>query len=295
MKDIISRETNKYNLAIVGIFWDGYYDLWEDFLELKERYWPNCPYPLYIVNQSKRLQFDKQYDVTVINAGGDAEYSRKVQVALQTIHADFFLLLLDDFFFSEKLEGAVLNKQISFMKDNDLLYYSMPLKEFANTWRGSAYKGQKGILNMRKSAEYTVCCQPAIWERSFLNKCIGDGNYNAWVFEGIYVKSKDAHSNSFLCHCKVDVNNILSLRHGALQGKMLPSTTSYFKKAGYKMRNTRPDLSKKALQVDRLKNVLKTYLPLEIQKFLKKIIKSESVIDKYETDIHAEMKKMGIK
>ena len=31
-------------LAIVGIFWDGYYDMWEDFLELKEKFWRDCPY-----------------------------------------------------------------------------------------------------------------------------------------------------------------------------------------------------------------------------------------------------------
>ena len=24
-------------IAVVGIFWDGYYDIWEDFLELKEK------------------------------------------------------------------------------------------------------------------------------------------------------------------------------------------------------------------------------------------------------------------
>lgn len=104
------------DLAIVGIFWDGYYDMWEDFLELKEKFWKDCPYPLYIVNQAKNLNFQKKYDVTVIHAGESAEYSKKVQTALAQIDSDYFLLLLDDFFFSAEIQGAVFDETISFMK-----------------------------------------------------------------------------------------------------------------------------------------------------------------------------------
>lgn len=286
--------SGKQNLAIVGIFYDGYYDLWEDFLELKERYWKDCPYPLYIVNQTKELNFSKKYEVTVLHAGEDAEYSRKVQTALKEIKADYYLLLLDDFFFSRKLSGSVLDDRLSFMKDNNLFYYCMPLKEFAKTWTGTKYHNNDSILNMRGAAEYTVNCQPSIWERTFLEKCIGNGNYNAWVFEGIYIKSKIAHTDSFLSHCKVDVSNLLSLRHGALQGKLLPSTVSYFESEGYRMKNKRPLLDKKSFRIDELKNFIKTYMPLRLQKIFKSILKSESVIDRYQDDIISEMRNLGV-
>ena len=72
----------KTELAIVGIWYDGYYDIWEDFLELKEKFWPDCPYPMYIVNQTKELTYEKKYDATVIHAGADAEYSKKIQTAI---------------------------------------------------------------------------------------------------------------------------------------------------------------------------------------------------------------------
>ena len=45
----------RQDLAIVGIWYDGYYDIWEDFLELKEKFWKDCPYTMYIVNQTKEL------------------------------------------------------------------------------------------------------------------------------------------------------------------------------------------------------------------------------------------------
>jgi len=46
-------------LCIVGIFFDGYYDIWEDFLELFNRNWPDCPYPVYIVDGTKNLDFQR--------------------------------------------------------------------------------------------------------------------------------------------------------------------------------------------------------------------------------------------
>ena len=72
-----------HKLAIVGTFYDGYYDLWEDFLELFYTNWPDCPYPLYIVNDEKELSFKKEYKVNVIHAGHKAEYSQRVQTAVK--------------------------------------------------------------------------------------------------------------------------------------------------------------------------------------------------------------------
>lgn len=285
---------HKIKLAIVGIFWDGYYDLWEDFLELKEKFWKDCPYPLYIVNQTKDLSYKKSYDVTVLHAGKDAEYSRKVQIALQKIDADYFLLLLDDFFFTKHLEGPVLDDRIQFMKDNHLNYYSMPLPEFLDECNGSNYNRHPYIQNIKTSKEYTLSCQPAIWERDFLKKSIGTGNYNAWIFEGIYAKSKMSHSKEFLDQCKIDVSNILGLIHGALQGKMIPETIETLQRKGYLVKNNREIMSVSECAVHERKMKIKAMTPLFIQRIVKKLFKTKSVIERYKDEIAAQMSNMNI-
>ena len=285
----------KTKIAIVGIFWDGYYDLWEDFLELKEKFWKNSPYPTYIVNQIKDLSYIKKYDVNVIHAGEDAEYSRKVQTALEKIDADYYVLLLDDFFFGNEINGGILDDRISFMKSNNICYYGMPLPEFRSTIKGSSFKGNKHILNIESTAEYTVCCQPAIWEKEFLKKCIGDGNYNAWVFEAIYIYSKDAHTSTFLSKCKNDLSNPLCLRHGALQGKMVPNTISFFKNMGYCMKNKREILGRYPYFVHNVKATLKEIMPFSLQRLMKKFVNTNSVADRYMDSVVCEMNKMGIK
>ena len=157
-----------YKIAVVGIFWDGYYDIWEDFLELKEKFWKDCPYPLYIVNETMDLQFSKKYEVTVLHAGDNALYSRKVQKALNEIEADYFLLLLEDFFFSKPLEKMVLNDVLCIMNEHNLSYMRMPMEEFKGSSKGSKFNGYNTIHNIETNSEYTLSCQPSIWRKDFL-------------------------------------------------------------------------------------------------------------------------------
>lgn len=287
-------ENKRQELAIVGIFWDGYYDVWEDFLELKERFWKNCPYPLYIVNQTKDLNYAKDYEVTVIHAGDDAEYSKKVRCAIDAIDAQYYLLLLDDFFFSKHLDGAVLEDRIQFMKENHLSYYSMPLPEFMDECNGSSFKGLSHVQNIETSKEYTLSCQPAIWEREFLRKSVGAGNYNAWVFEGMYAKSKISHTKEFLDQCKIDVSNVLGLIHGALQGKMIPPTIEKLRQLGYEMKNKREVLPDSAYAAHERKAKLKARIPLPLQRVIKRMFRINSVTDRYNDSIVKQMNEMGL-
>ena len=279
-------------LAIIGIFFDGYYDIWEDFLELWSTRWTNCPYPVYIVSEDHELDFDKKYDVHIIHAGKDAEYSKKVQTALEQINADYFLLVLEDFFFEHMIADDPLQPVLKTMADKDIRYLRMPTKEFVNDRYEEKYQldSETGFYRIPETDEYTVTCQPSIWEKEFLRKCIGKGNYNAWVFEGIYCYSKYAHTQAFLDRCRIDFSNRLGLRHGAVQGKILPKVNKDFHNNGYTFKNKREVLSIKQYYTHRLKQIMKSSLPKPMQSMVKKVIKNESIIDKYRDQILFHMK-----
>lgn len=278
-------------LAVIGIFFDGYKDLWDDFISLMNKYWPNCPYEKCIVNQT--LDYDES-SFRVLHAGADAEYSKKVQVAIKQIDADYFLLLLDDFFAISSIDNSRINEIIEYIDKNDLNYYSMPLPEFRKSYKGKRIPKTKSLREVSSKAEYTVSCQPAIWKKSFLEKCVGHNNYNAWIFEGIYSKSTYAHTKEFLCKCVADTSNPLNLRHGALQGKIIPDTYACLTKTGYKLQSNREILSKRFYFKHKIKSRIKSIIPLSVQKKLRKFIKIKSIFDKYSSDIFREMKELGI-
>lgn len=81
--------------------------------------------------------------------------------------------------------------------------------------------------------------------KRIFKKCIGNENYNAWIFEGIYSKSKQAHTSEFLNGCMYDYTNPLELRHGYVQGSMLPTVYNYFISKGYVFKAKRKILTKK--------------------------------------------------
>lgn len=283
-------------LAIVGVFFDGYYDIWEDFLELFSRNWPDCPYPIYIVNGEKNLSYDKDYEVTVLHAGSNAEYSMKVQTTIKEIDADYYLLLLEDFFLEYPVKHNPLESILKSMVENNIYYLRMTLPEFLVLRKQDRYRKDAltGFSVIPPTDEYTVTCQPSIWKRDFLSQCIGTGNYNAWIFEGMYTYSKTAHTDKFLSKCRVDFTNPLGLRHGAVQGKMLPNVYRDIKRTGYEFKNKREVLNEKQYRKHLQKQRIKSLIPNSFQSIIKKFHKSGSVIDKYRDDIISQMKLMGL-
>lgn len=276
-------------LAIVGIFFDGYYDLWEDFLEIFRMNWPDCPFPLYIVNQTKDLDFDKDYGVEVLHAGEDAEYSRKLQVATEEIDADYYLILLEDYFIGDKLQKDHLDPILRFIEDNRAKYYGFNMNLY-----GCEDGHESEPQPIDGSSEYTIVSGNNIFERDFLVKCVGKRNYNAWVFEGIYAKSRDAHSSKFLEGCYKDRNNYLHILHGALQGKFLPHAYRHFADMGYSFHTDRDMLSESDAKKAKMKRLLKMKLPKVLLDTAKVITRTNGVLDKYDNDIREEIRELGL-
>lgn len=280
-------------IAIVGIFFDGYYDIWEDFLELISIHWPDCPYDIYIVDNEMDLEFNKKYKVQVIHAGKDAEYSTKVRTAVQNIDADYYLLLLEDFFFERKVKTYQLDDLVSLMAKNGIEYLRMPMFDFSG--KGDSVKhlstldSESSFHFIPSTSEYTISCQPSLWGKNFLKACIGEGNYNAWIFEGIYTYSKFAHTNEFLSKCRIDFNNILGLRHGAVQGKMLPSVCKAFVQQGYSFKNKRGQLSGLKYIMYSIRQKMGEYMPLSFLRFVRRRL-GKSVVEKYRREIEYYMK-----
>ncbi len=297
-KRLANRMGVKMNrLSIVGIFYDGYSDMWEDFVTLFKKKWKDCPYPLYIINGQKDLETDDAEGITVIHAGADAEYSRKVQTAINEIDSDYLLLLLEDDFFEKELESDALENILDVMDSEKISYLRMPMKEFISYRDKKIYKYDKntGLRFISSNNEYTVTCMPSIWKKDFLKQCIGTGNYNAWIFEGIYSYSQYAHTTEFLYKCRVSLDNVLHLRHGAVQGKFIPNVYNDFAKQGYTFKTNREVLSSVEHLKYTAKRALKDLTPLAIHKFIKRVIKKRSVIDKYKDEINEQIKAMNLK
>lgn len=219
----------KQDMTIVFIGFDGYSDMWDDCMNLFHRFWKDCPYKVMFVNNTKDVKYE---NVEVLHAGDDAEWSRKVQLAVEKADTPYICLLLEDFFVGEPIDTQVIEDTLKLIKEDDIRYFKIvnnnrPLKN-----KDPHYKGIKYLHVVPENDEYGVSLQAAIWKKDYLKEVLGTENYNAWKFEFDRVKEAEGKTSEPNKGVLVDDRNILKIKHGVMQSKYLPFTVKYFKKKG---------------------------------------------------------------
>lgn len=264
---MIKQENNSADIAFVVIGFDGYSDLWNDYFYLLNKFWSNRAYKFYLVNNT----LEKKYEnVETINCGNDAEWSRKVQVALRKIKSKYVCLLLEDFFISDFVQNKDIENLVELMEKDDLRYCKL---QNSSKIKSEKYKKFDYIRKIPADLLYGVSLQPSIWRRDYLSELIGLENYNAWVFEYARVKESKNASKDFLVGCIYDERNILKIEHGVVQGKYLPTAIECFDSIGYKLNTkNRSVMSKKEFKQLVLKRKGKELMPIWSHVIVKKIM-----------------------
>ena len=253
----------KEKLAIGVIGYDPYIDVWNHYFELLNKYWPDRP-RTYLISNEILPEYE---GVTVYSAGKDAEWSKKVQVALEKVDAEYIVLLLEDFFTTRTVRTDAVLKLVQEIDDSGIKYCKL-LNQ--SRIKGKRFRGNKHLHVISRDEEYGISLQPAIWHRAFLQELVGTENYNAWIFEFKQVKNKAWNLEGI--DSVADDSNVLEITHAVVQSKYLPKAVKVFKKQKYLLdTNARAVLSKKENFKYRLKGFVKEYSPKCMTGFLKKI------------------------
>lgn len=264
------------NMAILVIGYDGYNDLWKDFFTLFHKYWPECPYKIYLANNELEYCVD---DVITIHAGADAEWSRKVQKALDQIEEDYICLLLEDFYLGKNVNTKVVENALKLMKRDDLRYYK--LNTFT-PFKTDLYNGYKYLHVIPADMEYGISLLPGIWRKDFLREKVGNENYNAWKFECDRIAEGRNTSSRPLKGCVFDERNILRIVHGVVQGKYLPEAVRYFEKTGYHLNQKERGVM--SFRENVLYKIKRLNWPKPVRNILKRILRLFGM--KFVTDIN---------
>lgn len=255
------------NVAIAFIVYDGYEDLWDDAIRCIDKFWPNHP-QIYMFTNAISHNWDnvKSYPV-----GVHAEWSMKVQKAVEVIEEDYFILLLEDFFIGASVDNNEFSQLMDYIEGNDIVYCKLCDNNRILPSQKPKYDNETPFQIIRKNQKYGICLQPAIWNKNFLKALVGEGNYNAWVFELNQIKNA-MHSDSKPFEKIIfDPRNILHFKHGALQGEMLPSTVWYFKHIKFPLSSNRKVMSKLSYLKYIVKHLGRDLTPQIFQKYVKYI------------------------
>lgn len=100
---------NPNAVAFMVVSCDKYADLWEPFFHCFRKYWPDCPYSVYLVTNEKDYQ---EPGVTVIKIGEDKSYSDNLKVAISQIEEPWVILWLEDVMLSQPVQTQRLQNII---------------------------------------------------------------------------------------------------------------------------------------------------------------------------------------
>lgn len=215
---------NDISLLIIG--YDPYVDVWNHYFYLLNKYWPDRPTTYLATNVLK----PEYKGVNVLSIGEKAEWSLKVIKSLDMIDSEYVVLLLEDFFTTNKVDEKYFISLLNIIKSNNIDYCKL-LNQ--SKIKGENYMQYNNLHIIPKTDGYGISLQPAIWKKSFLKDMVGDGNYNAWIFEFNQVKNKK--QNFSYVNCIVDDSNPLKITHAIVQSKYLRKAIKVFKKQGYEI------------------------------------------------------------
>lgn len=171
---MLNRElTNKVALLVTSC--DEYQDLWDPFFKLFFKYWPDCPYPVYLGTIHRIYN---NYRVKTITVGVDTDWSHRFRLMLEHIPNPYVIVLMEDYFLTHYVDTAKIDRLITYMEDQKagcLRLFPCPGPDLLcldNTEVGEISKG----------ADYRLSLQAAIWNKQTLLELLHEGE-SAWELE----------------------------------------------------------------------------------------------------------------
>lgn len=221
----------KQKLAILVLSCDKYKYAWDDFFNLRDMFWQDCPYPWYVVTESVDYIRD---GVKVIKCGKEKNWTGRFKHAVEVSGAEFVAVYLEDFFIEEQIDNKIIADELELMEKNNV---SMINVGDVFSWIIKQPKAKlfaDNLIIIPKHLRYGISASLSIWRTSFLIDYLGDNDCSAWDFEMNGCKIADSEEGLpglLLCDIRQPLHP--SKVPVIVQGKLYPPCIRHFKKRGY--------------------------------------------------------------
>ena len=168
---------------------DRYSDLWPGFFHCWNRYWPDCPFEVYLGANEKSWP---GADVTTLSSPPDSAWSEQVARQLETLSYEYVLCILDDFYLRARVCTSRIMDLLQYLKAADgAMLRLLPRPPPQIRSRSSPSVGE-----CLPNTPYRICTQAAIWRRRDLISLLQDKE-SIWEFEANGQARADATGKRF--------------------------------------------------------------------------------------------------
>ena len=164
-----------FNVGVLVMSCDAYSDLWQSFFTLFDRYWSDCPFPIYLSSNFKVFEHSK---VNNISTKRVTNWSDEMREALRQFPYDYIIYFQEDYFLRENINTQTIIILFNILLEHNAAYLRLmpfppPDKKLPNT---------EGVGVIANDASYRTSLQTAIWKKKSFEDLLKD-NESPWAFE----------------------------------------------------------------------------------------------------------------
>jgi hypothetical protein len=164
------------SVAIVVSSCNKFFDAWRPFAFFFRKFWPDCPFPVYLIVNHLHVRSDR---IQAINVGKDKGWASNMQCALREISAPYVLYMQEDYFLTAPVDRSQLASDFAYAFERE-----------AGSFRFSGRDPEEidlapvndrfGILP--GNSEWRTLCQVTLWKRDVFASALRAGE-TAWNME----------------------------------------------------------------------------------------------------------------
>lgn len=223
---------------------DKYSDVWDDFFNLKELFWPDCEYQWRIVTESKDYIRE---NVSTIKCGTELNWAGRFRKAVQSVDSPYIGIYLEDYFIKSPIDNAKIMGFVEMMEKDHVSFLNLGNVFHHILRQPNLEYYTEHLVKIPQHLRYGIDTAAAIWDKNYLLEKLGEGDYSAWKFESdrcAEAASEKGLGGLILCDDELSFN--VSEIPVIIQGVFYPEAIKYFHDVvGYDILSKRKIMSKK--------------------------------------------------
>ena len=176
-------------VAIVINSFDRYADCWLPLVHGFDKYWPDCPYSIYLVTNFRDFPHP---GIRVLKVGEDTSWAQRLVDALEHVSSAYILYFQEDYWLTRPVDTERMESYVDAMESHDLNY--LRLLAFPPPDRDFPADPRLGLIS--RDGEYRTSAQIAFWRRDVLLELLVPGE-SVWQFEIDGTRRSQTYGDTF--------------------------------------------------------------------------------------------------
>lgn len=220
-------------LSFIVLSCDKYKNAWDDFFNLRDKFWPDCSFKWLLITETEDYNRD---GVEVVKCGKKLNWTGRFKYAAKVANTKYLGVFLEDYFIEERIDNNILTDLLKIMDE-----YSVSMINVGDvfSWitqqpHKQYFDEDKNLIIIPKHLRYGISASLSIWRTSFLLDYLGDNDCSAWDFEMNSCRIADSEEGLpglLLCDVRQPLHP--SRIPVIVQGKLYPPCIRHFRKRGY--------------------------------------------------------------